>query len=162
MDKVITGKDLAARDGCRDHLAWIGKLSEHMRRRNQLDTPFTGKVSGEAVEARIDAGRWMADCPVCGGVEYVDPDEKVFYCFQCGNHEVRGDGRPVVFPEAREQIEKLVMTRPVMKLRGRTAIEREMQAVPAVAGLGRFWQPGTSAKDLAAENEQGMKSRGGR
>lgn len=162
MDSVITGKDLAARDGCKDHRAWILKLSEHMRRRNQLDTPFTGKVSGEVVEARIDAGRWMADCPVCGGVEYVDPDEQVFYCFQCGNREVNGDGRPVVFPEAREQIEKLVMTRPVMKMKGRTMIEREMLAVSAVPGLVRSWRPGTSAKAVAVENEKAMKSRGGR
>lgn len=162
MDKVITGKDLAARDGCRSQRVWIEKLSEQMTRRNQLDTPFTGKISGEAARAEIDFGRWIARCPVCGGAEYVDPDEQIFYCFDCGNRETGGDARPVKFPEERERIEKLVMTRPVHKMKGRTMIEREMLAISAVPGLVRSWQPGTSVKELAEQNKAMMKPRGGR
>lgn len=36
------------------------------------------------VRARIDAGRWVADCPRCQGAELVSRTRPVFVCGSCG------------------------------------------------------------------------------
>ena len=112
---------------------WIKKLSMKQHRQHQLDTPFTGKIKRDAVPAiaQISHGRWVAVCPECkNGVEYVDPDEKLFYCFSCGNHTIGGAGRPVKFPRTRVAIESRIMNRPVKKTRGANYIDRELLAEP--------------------------------
>ena len=78
-DKIYTGLDLAHRDGAKNHGEWMRVMCQRMG--NMLETPYTGKTSGEAVQAEINYGRWVARCPECAGVEYVSPDEKIFFCF---------------------------------------------------------------------------------
>ncbi len=97
---VITAKTIARRDGCKTVTDWIKKAA---LRRNVRVSPA---VCDAQVVARIDHGRWIADCE-CKGAEYVDPDEPVFFCFSCLNAGCRGALRPVKFPpaEIREQIE---------------------------------------------------------
>ncbi len=156
---VITGKDLAARDGAPSHRAWIDHTSRRQARRNLLDTPFTGRVSGQAVLARINFGRWSAFCLDCGGSEYVDPEERIFYCFSCGNRTNGGDARPVAFPSAamREEIERLVMARPVDDRRGVNAMDRALKARCLVPGFSRSWEPPETPDELARQNELAVK-----
>ena len=71
--------------------------------------PVPTEVSQEPVKARLDAGRWLADCPMgCRGAEMVSPAEPVFLCCSCGS----GDKWwPVVFPRIKKAIEFEVIKR---------------------------------------------------
>ncbi len=98
--QIVTARSIARRDGCATALDWIRKA---LARRG---TKLSGVVSGDPVVARIDHGRWIADCE-CKGAEYVDPDEPIFMCLSCQNASNRGLLRPVKFPtpEIRAKIE---------------------------------------------------------
>jgi len=142
MDKVITATDIAKRDGLKSHREWIRKLSIRMNKKNQIDTPFTEKIKRDAEPAiaEINHGRWIAICPACGcGSEYVEPEEKIFYCFSCGNYAIGGAGRRVQFPMNREAVEIRTMSNAVVKNRGGNYIDREFLAEP-VCGA-RNWKP---------------------
>ena len=102
MDKQIRfGKDLARRDRCGSFEEWIRKFAgTRMVRVGALNKKFP-------VKARVDHNRWIADCE-CGGAEYVDPDEPIFFCFSCDNMAFNNMLRPVIFPgkRAMARIEK--------------------------------------------------------
>lgn len=66
------------------------------------------RVAGNPVHARIDYGRWIADCE-CGGAEMVDPVEPIFFCCACGNRVTSGRARKVIFPKDRTKIEDGIM-----------------------------------------------------
>lgn len=54
------------------------------------------ETSETPLEARLDAGAWLVDCPLmCGGAELVTPQEPIFLCLSCGSG---GIWWPVVFP----------------------------------------------------------------
>lgn len=124
MDKVITAKDLANREGCGSVGERIQKLATRFNRKFVSD-----RTAGNPVHARIDFGRWIADCE-CGGAEYVDPDEPIFFCLSCGNAATSGRAREVIFPDDRNKIEKEVMSRKV-KLGTGDVIEQQFNAIPA-------------------------------
>jgi hypothetical protein len=66
-------------------------------------------VSTVPVAARIDAGRWLADCPAgCGGAEMVSAADPVFLCVSCGSDD---KWWPVTFPNNRAAIEAEVIKR---------------------------------------------------
>lgn len=153
MAKILTGKDLAFRDGAKNQREWITFTSQQMHSRGHLDTPFTGRVRGTAVTAEVNNGRWVAVCE-CGGAEYVDPQEKVFYCFSCGNSAQGGDGRPVEFPAERLEIEAELLTRNVNEQRGLNALDRALRATPEIPGLSRSWKPGETVADLREQKRQ--------
>lgn len=159
MAKILTGKDLAFRDGAKNQREWITAFSQQMAQRRHLDTPFTGRVRGTAVTAQVDHGRWIAQCE-CGGAEYVDPQEKIFYCFSCGNSTLNGDGRPVEFPANRIDIEAELLTRDVDEQRGLNALDRALRASPALPGLSRSWKPGESIDDLREQKRQAKEHHG--
>jgi hypothetical protein len=69
------------------------------------------RVAGIPVYARIDYGRWIADCE-CGGAEYVDPETPLFFCMSCGNKGTSGRARKVEFPKDRIKIEIETMKQP--------------------------------------------------
>ena len=57
---------------------------------------------GETVNAYINHGRWVADCP-CNGAELVSPDHTML-CGSCGaEHKVKFPG-----PKTRAEIERLL------------------------------------------------------
>jgi hypothetical protein len=58
---------------------------------------WNGKVDG-STNARVDYGRWVADCPFCAGAEYADPDYPVLFCMQCGMEDNGGKAVEVIFP----------------------------------------------------------------
>lgn len=95
----------------------------------------------EPVEARVDHGRWIVDCPLkvqkqpCNGAENVTGDEKVFLCLSCGNAQIDGEWIKVKFPPKgqREKFEKSLAVRPE---------------------AFRNWFPGETAKKIAKENRK--------
>ncbi|MFE5675115.1 hypothetical protein ACFQ7B_07505 [Streptomyces erythrochromogenes] len=46
-------------------------------------TPPAGVLLGASIYARINHGRWVADCP-CGSAQVVTPDDPRFACPECG------------------------------------------------------------------------------
>lgn len=101
MSGIVTAKTIARRDGCGTVAEWIRKAAGRMELR------VAEGVSGDPVTARVDHGRWIADCE-CRGAEYVDPEEPMFWCFSCQNLANGGKARPVKFPDGkkRAKIEK--------------------------------------------------------
>lgn len=55
-------------------------------------------ADGVAVQARVNHGRWIADCPYCAGAELVSRKGREFYCLSCGMKENGGKPLPVTFP----------------------------------------------------------------
>ena len=155
MDKIINGRDLAHRDGAASQREWIIQRCRKMGK--LLETPFSGMIHGEPVEAEINCGRWIALCPDCGGAEYVSPDEQIFYCFSCGNAANFGDGRPVKFPQNRLEIEAAILERPVTERRGTNKIERTLLAAPVLPMLSRSWKPGETVSDLRMQAAEAIK-----
>jgi ribosomal protein L37AE/L43A len=106
MTKIIDLEDMAKERGFRDSEHLLSKAAartHHVKR---------AEVEGEVV-ARVDWGRWLADCPYCGGAELVSKKTGIFYCLSCGM--ARQDGRPMraVFPDDMEEIEAELKTRGV-------------------------------------------------
>jgi hypothetical protein len=64
---------------------------EHKQQR-RVTVP-SGTLLGTRVWARIDANRWVADCP-CGSAQVVTPADQRFACPECGTGWLA-----VVFPE---------------------------------------------------------------
>lgn len=165
IEKIIDGLDLAERDqtyndkGELSQEAWILQFSGKQHRAHALDTPYAGKLASkeEAVEAFIGTGKWSASCPVCGpgATEYVNPQEKIFYCFNCGNRVLKGAARPVKFPSVakRDQIEAELLARPVDDTRGSNLLDVVTQARPKFKGLARNWS-GETLVEMRAQNKR--------
>lgn len=143
--------------------------AQHLRRGVRVNVrDFDGRSRGEPVRARIWQGQWIADCDQCGGAAFVDPDEPVYFCFGCGNRGNGGYLRPVEFPEGREEIERLVLERPVNDSAGLTDLERVGLARPLVAVqktiegvdvtwyLTRSWDPGETVEELHAQQDAAL------
>lgn len=88
---LVTAKTIAKIDRCRSVVEWLIKAAA--RKGISLDL----EIGETEVTARIDHGRWIADCE-CNGAEYVDPDEPIFFCLSCMNAANGGKLRPVKFP----------------------------------------------------------------
>lgn len=132
MDKAITALDYAKREKCGSTRERILKLAA------RYNLKLEDKICGKSVKARLDFGRWIADCE-CGGAEAVDPKDAVFFCISCGNGKDKGKLRKVIFPADYKAIEKEVMARP-LKQRGKgDAIEQQTLARPK--GEPRNWRP---------------------
>lgn len=80
-------------------------------------------------QARLNHGRWLADCPVCNGAELVVPGRP----FRCQSKPCTAVAE-VVWPPAKTQ----------------AAIERLLALRPNPAN--RNWAPGETLKQLMAEN----------
>lgn len=124
-------------------------LLEHSQRHpssvGDMTPPAPGVALGVTVEARVNGGRWIGDCPTdgCAGAEYVNLDELLFFCCECRNAAFDYHPIPVEAPaeKARTQIEAYLVARPV----------------PAT----RNWLPGETVKDLRSENRaHGIRLKG--
>ena len=105
MEKIVTGSDVAAIKNAGSYREFV------IRNSRQRSLPFTGLMTNrDPLLARIDFGRWIADCE-CGGAEYVDPADPLFFCCSCGNQAHQGKARRVIFPENRAEIEAAVLER---------------------------------------------------
>jgi hypothetical protein len=115
-----------------------------------------GPVSGNPIHARIYQGQWIADCE-CNGASFVDPEDPRFFCFSCGNRANNNNARPVIFPEDRTEIERLLLLRPVNDSAGLTDADRAGLARPLVGALSRNWIPGETVKDLHDQQDKALK-----
>lgn len=93
-------------------------------------------AAGEPLPARIDAGRWIVECPDCHDAQYTWPDDPavLFMCVTCFNGRAGGLWRRVAFPPAalRERVEAVLLKRPVP--------------------TQRHWREGWTVKQLRTEN----------
>jgi len=152
MNKLITMKDLAKRDAFTSSRDWVKHWSMKLANRGRIGSPWNGSIKGSAVKARIDWGRWLADCPLCGGAEYIDPDDPFIFCLSCGMVDNDGAALPVEMPAEISDIEALVLERPVADQRGGNSVERAFLAKPLIAGLSRSWYPTETVDDLKNQN----------
>ena len=146
---IVNGKHLAETKGEKSLRDWVMKVAADKFRGGVIRYPFTGKIAEKkTVNARVDFGRWMADCPDCNGCEYVDPDDPFFFCLSCGNVTLEGYARRVIFPKNMVEIEKELIRRPVNDIIGANAVDKAMKAKSIYRGLSRSWNPGESVADL--------------
>ena len=93
------------------------------------------------IKARLNHGRWIADCPLqhegqkCIGAECVTEDDPIFFCLSCGNIETAGNFIKVKFPpsEQRHKFEQSLALRPESL---------------------RNWIPGETPEKIAEENRK--------
>jgi len=108
--------------------------------REQPDLSRRGELDEDAVTiARIEEGRWIADCPFCPSAQIVSPADQRYLCAGsdgCANADIRGAYARVVFPREAK----------------RDAIEEALLARPDRAN--RNWRPGETVAVLHAENAQ--------
>lgn len=90
-----------------------------------------GRAVGEAVEAYVNHGRWIVECPDCASALLACHTDARFLCYECGNIANGGHWRPVAFPRKADVIDQLLMARPEKN---------------------RNWRPGETLKQLRAEN----------
>jgi len=103
----------------------------------QLPDPVDN-TSGE-VAARVNHGRWIADCPGCNSALVVDLSELVFMCVECANAANDGQWFAVTVPSNRKAIESELLKRP---MNGRNPSE----------AINRNWEPGETLAMLKQEN----------
>ena len=86
------------------------------------------------LDARIDAGRWIVECPDCHDAQFIWPAEPapIFMCVTCFNVAVGGDWRLVAVPPNRAALERLLLFRPLPH--------------------NRNWRAGETVDTLRAEN----------
>lgn len=157
---LITAKHLAIRE----NFANTAERIERQRMQFMHVHPLADQKKGGGAEvrpvlARVDFGRWLADCECCGA-EYVDPEYPLFFCNSCGNQEFNGQLRPVEFPEEPERtaIEKVLSKRPVDNNRGVDEVQKAVLSRPLIPGLARNWNPGEGISDLKSQNRKaGLK-----
>ena len=161
VDYIITARHYCARDGVSSVRERILMLRNDQARKKNIAIPIQmDKLSTRPVVARIELGQWIADCD-CGGCEFVDPDEPIFFCMSCGNRNDASMLRPVEFPpeDQRLEIEQLILARPVNDLRGLDDLERAHMAKPLIIDensnfiLTRTWDAGEAIEHLKEENQ---------
>jgi hypothetical protein len=157
INRIVTAKDYG--DG--SARGYIRRMQVDMRRHGKTVNivGLENQPTGTPVKARIWQSQWIADCE-CKGASFVDPDEPIFFCFNCGNRLNGGMPRPVEFPpeEERMEIERLILERPVNDLAGLTDLERIGMAQPMLKILGRplsrSWIPGESVETLREQQDE--------
>lgn len=103
-------------------------------KRAGVTLPATTTVTGTDIAARVDAGRWIAECPDCHDAQYVwmDDPQPLFMCVACFNAAAGGGWRRVTVPANRGAVEAALVKRPL----------------PG----NRNWRPGETLAGLRAEN----------
>lgn len=147
MDKIFTANDKAKEKG---YPSWRELLFSFAKEKKWN---MTGKTGDQSVTARIDFGRWLADCPICNSAVYVEPADPIFYCFTCKNGDIGGDFISVTFPKNRAGIEAEILLREVVLQKGLPPTDAAAQALPKVAGLVRSWNPDESIERLQKQRE---------
>lgn len=146
MNKIVRASDIARAGHWATNNERVASLSR------AIGKPWNGATNQDlpSVRARVDHGRWIADCE-CGGAEYVDPDEPFFYCMSCGNHAVGGTGRPVIFPQGKLliEIETAVLERGVED----GDDPAKVFEARAKDGIARSWNPGESVETLRLQHQ---------
>lgn len=169
LDYFITSRHYAQQMGCESSMERIMKMREaiHLSKHIILHIQ-ANKIASDPVCGFIENGQWIARCE-CGGCEFVDPDEPVFFCFSCCNRAYNGMIRNVKFPdyETRQEIERLLLLRPVDDIRGITDLERAGLAralivvqidEDATMPLTRSWNVGETLDDLHNQQDNAINA----
>jgi hypothetical protein len=168
MHKIFDAHDMAVMEGFKDGYDRLKRLPFIGGQKSPRYPVWSGKVcAGPPVWARIERGRWIADCDAvieghkCGGAEWVAPDVP-FFCFSCGNATTKGQARPVIFPKNKDEIEAAMMERLMVDMiPGAHPIVRALSARPALAvevsgekfAIMRDWNPGEKPEQLRAQHK---------
>jgi hypothetical protein len=158
-ERIYDAQDKAMEEGRVVHPSIHDMRSRIVYWSRALGKPWNGKTAGgPGVRAFIESGRWLGRCK-CGGLEYVTPADKIFFCHNCGNQAHGFMALPVLFPviEERERIERALLRRPVVHQEHNALIlfdtQRAGMAQAAIPGLRRDWSRGIS-QQLENENEE--------
>lgn len=129
MDRILEARDVYA--GGITNREFVYR-QQHLRS-HQIPREF---ASLPPVQARIDQGRWLADCPnsYCTNAHMIDLDDPRFFCTACGNQAAGGEWLHVEFPPDRAAIERTLLRRPRPE--------------------NRNWRTGESLSDLRRENRE--------
>lgn len=164
VNRIISMKDYSERFSAGGTAkGFILRWREKQHREKGFAIPVYGidKPQGTPVQARIWQGQWIAECDVCGGCEFISPDEPLFFCFGCTNRINGHYVRPVIVPANYKQIEAEVLKRPVDDAMGTTDLERAGLARAQVIvvldngielPLTRSWNPSETIDDLKNQN----------
>lgn len=144
--KIFTANDIAQERGFPTYLRWTLAIA------NERKWTMTKKTSDVLIHARVDFGRWVADCP-CGACAYVEPSEPVYFCWGCQNVDVNGDYKTVIFPDNRAEIENELLLREVIENPKLLPSQAALNARPKVAGLVRSWNPDETVDKLQKQRE---------
>lgn len=153
MDKIFSGKDKAQELGFKNFREMMTGLAERKGFKPGLE------MDKSRVYARVDFGRWIADCE-CGSANYVEPSDPVYFCATCGNAASGGKLRGVTFPENRAEIEAELLRRDVLVNPKLKPIDRAINARSAVPGLARSWMPGETVELLKRKRAEAQRDRG--
>lgn len=154
IHKIYTGTDKARELGMstyRDMMIEMAKVSG----KNVLSI-VSNTFANSPVYARVDFGRWLADCE-CGGATYVDFNDDFFFCVLCGNTNHDGKLRKVIFPPNRAEIEEELLKRQVKERLGTFGTDA---ALNAVGPISRSWNPGETIETLIEQRERMNKVHG--
>lgn len=89
----------------------------------------------EAIEAFVNDGRWVVQCPDCRSGQLVDPETiERFFCIECLNERVDRQWVPVRYPAEVEEIEAALSVRVLWERMN--------------------WRPGETVEDLRRENRE--------
>jgi hypothetical protein len=69
--------------------------------------------AASALAVRVNHGRWVIDCPDCGGAQLACRTDPRFFCTDCGNAAVGGAWRPVRWPADAAGVEAALGARPL-------------------------------------------------
>jgi len=144
MPKIFDAEDVAKVEGYRDATDRI-RLYPHRHNATNMPIWNGGLCASPPVTARVNAGRWIADCE-CGGAEYVAPSAP-FFCFSCGNVLSQGKARPVTFPSNKVAIEEALLEREFLPSPSKNPVTAMENSVK-LHGIGHDWTPGESIKTL--------------
>ncbi len=115
--------------------AWLRRKEvEHIAQDDPLWIDWDTVVDSQPVRARVERGRWLADCQlnygyeICNGAELVDPNDRLFFCISCRNAKLNGALRPVFFPDSWWRIEDELLQR-------KYAVNRNWEKGETIDGL---------------------------
>ena len=90
-------------------------------------------VADVTLDAYVNAGRWVVDCP-CGSAQIASKTDLRFFCVECGNVWCEGKWAKVRFTREAKAVEAALMRRPFSR--------------------NRNWVPSETPADLEAENRE--------
>ena len=70
------------------HGVGVDEFAKCVIRSRRQGVAISKEMADMIIKAEINRGRWLANCPWCGGAEMVDPDNPKFLCLSCFNAEI--------------------------------------------------------------------------
>ena len=133
QDKIHDLRDISPRG--------IEKFTQQVIRARRLPfaSPIRASDNDPVLQAEINHGRWIVQCPSCAGAELVDPADLRFFCLSCYNRAHGGRWLRVTLPAEKPEIEAVLLLR---------------------RPQNQHWQPGETVAKLKAKNKEAGKPLG--